>query len=227
VAIDWSKNKQSIVFALSPHCQYCTNGAPFFRCLIEKIEKSNIAKTVAVFSEPDNAGKEYLRSIGVKIHEIYQVPLKSIGIMATPGIFIVNDEGVVTRHWQGEPDVKAQFQIYDTLNIDIDALPERIGEVTRVNSSTLDKAIQDNADITIIDVNDRDIFNDGHIPGAINIPADEIEARAKDELSPLKTQIIYHRDMTSSCFAAGVLSKLHKYPKVAILNQGNVNVPTK
>ena len=61
----------------------------------------------------------------------------------------------------------------------------------RVTVDELKNMLDNKADIVVVDVRSKEIYNAGHIPGAISMPfADEIKAR-HGELPQDKTIILY------------------------------------
>lgn len=77
--------------------------------------------------------------------------------------------------------------------------------------------------VMVLDIQEREKFRKEHIPGAINIPSDELEARAEDELS--KSDLIVIVDCacdgtnTASLMKHSTLVVLG-FPNVAVLDQG-------
>ena len=55
-------------------------------------------------------------------------------------------------------------------------------------------------DVVVLDVRSREGYNEGHLPGAVHIPFDELPARAR-ELSKGKTVIPYCWDVTCTLSA--------------------------
>lgn len=77
--------------------------------------------------------------------------------------------------------------------------------------------------VILLDIQEREKFKKEHIPGAINIPSDELEARAEDELS--KSALIVIVDCacdgtnTASLMKHSTLVALG-FPNVAVLDEG-------
>ncbi|MDH4330862.1 MAG: rhodanese-like domain-containing protein [Candidatus Moranbacteria bacterium] len=67
---------------------------------------------------------------------------------------------------------------------------EDIAKVSFLNPAQVNIAIQNDYSAIILDVRSKKDFENGHIRGAINIPADEIEKR-KNEISSAKELIMY------------------------------------
>lgn len=99
IGVDWKKNHQTLVLAISTTCHFCKDSVPFYRRL-GGIEKS--VKMVAVLPQSVSEGKEYLEGKGVRVDDIRQVQLNTVGVKATPTLLLVNDVGVVTNIWVGK-----------------------------------------------------------------------------------------------------------------------------
>ena len=108
--VDWAKNKKTLVLYVSATCKYCTESAPFYQKLIQE-RSSNDVKFVAVMPQPVAEGREYLNKLGVKIDEVYQSPLQSIGVRSTPTLLLVDNTGVVTDSWVGKLQPERENQV--------------------------------------------------------------------------------------------------------------------
>ncbi|HEX8890091.1 MAG TPA: hypothetical protein VF779_13120 [Pyrinomonadaceae bacterium] len=97
--IDWSKNKQTLVLALSNSCHFCSESAPFYQRLVK--ERGSNIRLVAVLPQPVTEGEDYLNSLGVSVDEVKQASLASISVRGTPTLMLVNAEGVVVSQWVG------------------------------------------------------------------------------------------------------------------------------
>lgn len=62
--------------------------------------------------------------------------------------------------------------------------------LNRIDGDELQKMMKDGKQITIVDVREPELFANGHVPGAINIPYDTAKARILKELSP-KDRIVF------------------------------------
>ena len=77
--------------------------------------------------------------------------------------------------------------------------------------------------VMVLDIQERKKFREGHIPSAINIPSDELEARAEDELS--KSDLIIIVDC--ACDGTNTVSLIRHstlvtlgFSNVAVLDEG-------
>lgn len=50
----------------------------------------------------------------------------------------------------------------------------------RVSATELHRMLQENVDVTVVDVRPKERFANGHVPGALNIPLASIEERIPD-----------------------------------------------
>ena len=107
LGLDWAKNHRTLVLAISTSCHFCTDSVPFYRKL--GAEDKGV-KMVAVLPQAISESKDYLDVKGVRVDEIKQAPLNTLGVRATPTLLLVDGAGVVTDVWVGklQPDQEAQ-----------------------------------------------------------------------------------------------------------------------
>lgn len=111
--VDWGRNGQTLVLAISTHCHFCTESTPFFRQIAK--EKKKDIKLLAVLPESASEGEQYLSREGVHVDRVSQVSLASAGIAGTPTMFLVDSGGVVTHFWAGKLDPPVQEQVLSLL----------------------------------------------------------------------------------------------------------------
>jgi hypothetical protein len=107
--VDWSRNGETLVLAISTHCHFCTESTPFFRRISE--EKRKDIKLLAVLPESTAEGEQYLSREGVHVDNISQVSLDGAGLAGTPTMLLVDSSGVVKHLWFGKLDPSAQEQV--------------------------------------------------------------------------------------------------------------------
>jgi hypothetical protein len=100
--VDWQRNGESLVLALSPQCHFCSESAPFYQRLVKESEASGDARLVGLFPNQVEDGERYLASLGVRLPEVRRGPFPKLGIEATPTLLLVNQEGVVSHVWIGK-----------------------------------------------------------------------------------------------------------------------------
>lgn len=112
--IDWGKNGQTLILALSTHCHFCTESAPFFRRLGDEARKN--VNMVAVLPESVAESEQYLKNEGVHVDQVKQASPGSIGVRGTPTMLLVNGRGAVTRVWVGKLGPRDQEQVLSVLS---------------------------------------------------------------------------------------------------------------
>lgn len=97
--VDWNKNGQTLILALSDKCKYCTESAPFYQRLVKGRGKTSI---VAVLPQPVEQGRKYLESLGVNIDDVRQVSFPAVGLRGTPTLILADNNGVAIESWMGK-----------------------------------------------------------------------------------------------------------------------------
>jgi hypothetical protein len=107
LGVDWKRNHRTLVLAISTTCHYCKDSVPFYQKLGAA---GNDVKMVAVLPQPVAEAQQYLGGAGVRVDDVRQVSLNTLGVRGTPTLLLVNDVGVVTDVWVGklQPDQEAQ-----------------------------------------------------------------------------------------------------------------------
>jgi hypothetical protein len=98
--IDWGKSDRTIVLALSTTCHFCTDSAPFYQKLAH--DKRTDVRIVALFPQSVREGRTYLDNLGIKVDEVTQSPLNSVGAVATPTLLLVDRQGTIVDSWVGK-----------------------------------------------------------------------------------------------------------------------------
>jgi rhodanese-related sulfurtransferase len=218
--VDWAKSDQTLVMALSKSCHYCTESGPFYQKVVARLTAAGKMRTIAVLPQTLNESEQYLKQLGVFPQEVFQISLRSIGISAAPTLLLVDKAGVIVDMWVGLLNTHRQLSLFRRLDIETNELATDSSGTTSIDVSELKRAMARKEPIVVLDVEDRDIYHVGHIPGAVNIPSDELEARANDELPQTGTIVVYCRNLELSGHAADMLVKNNGFKRVSILKGG-------
>lgn len=105
--VDWSKNEQTLVMAISSTCHFCTESAAFYR----DIRARTHVHTVAVLPQSINEGRSYLSNLGVQVDEVLQAALSSIDVNGTPTLMLVGRDGTVIRAWIGKLPPESEKEV--------------------------------------------------------------------------------------------------------------------
>jgi hypothetical protein len=97
--VNWNKNGQTLILALSENCKFCTESAPFYQRLVKERGKTSL---VAVLPQPVEQGRKYLESLGVDISDVRQVSFPAVGLRGTPTLILADNNGVAIESWIGK-----------------------------------------------------------------------------------------------------------------------------
>jgi rhodanese-related sulfurtransferase len=214
--VEWSGKGQTLVMALSTECHFCSESAPFYQRLVRDLTTKGGVRVVAVLPQTVEEGREYMRKLGVTVGEVRQLDLASLGLQGTPTLILADGTGIVSDVWTGKLMTQQEHALYQRLQLEDSAAADEF-----ISASDLKRMLKDK-NLLVVDVDNRDLFRVNHIPGALNIPLDELEVRASDELSSEKRIVVYchvcEQD-TDSDMAHGILRK-NGFNQVSILKGG-------
>lgn len=111
--MDWSKNGQTLVLAISTQCHFCKESTPFYRRLEQEVGKR--IKIIAALPQPVADAEQYLKGEGVRVDQVKQISPMALGVRGTPTMLLVNSGGVVTRVWSGKLPPEEQDQVLSIL----------------------------------------------------------------------------------------------------------------
>lgn len=190
--IDWADNKQTLLLFLSTDCRFCSESAPFYQRLVQATIGQRDIRLVAVLPQEVNRSREYLKELGLSIEEVKQASFKSIGVRATPTLTLVDSAGVVISAWIGRLAAGQESEVLSRLKVDGGSqVTAAQGSQTSIEPVELKRALDGGNRIVVLDVRDREDYAQEHIPGARNIPFDELDIRAGNELSDSDLIVIY------------------------------------
>jgi len=108
--VDWSKNSQTLLLALSQNCHFCSESAPFYQRLAEERAQRGNTRLIAVLPQTVGEAQKYLSDLGISVDEVRQAPLSSLGVVGTPTLVLVNRDGIATNVWRGKlpSDIESQ-----------------------------------------------------------------------------------------------------------------------
>jgi peroxiredoxin len=98
--INQSQNK-TLVLALSTNCHFCSESAPFYRNLLNRLEERGVG-VVALFPQPRAEAAEYLKKLDLPIANVQQADFRDIPVAGTPTLILVDQRSVVTNVWVGK-----------------------------------------------------------------------------------------------------------------------------
>ena len=107
--VDWAKNGRTLVMAISTQCHFCADSLPLF----QKITKDSgcHVKTLALLPQTKADAEDYLSKGGVRVDDVRQVTLDSIGVRGTPTLLLVDAAGTVTNAWYGKLSSDQEYEL--------------------------------------------------------------------------------------------------------------------
>ena len=110
--VDWKKNGQTLILALSDKCHFCTESAPFYQRLVKQRGKTSL---VAVLPQPVDQGRKYLEGLGVAIDDVRQVSFPAVGLRGTPTLILADNNGVAIESWIGRLQPNREEELLERL----------------------------------------------------------------------------------------------------------------
>jgi rhodanese-related sulfurtransferase len=220
--VDWARNRQTLIVVLNQGCQLCSENAPFYQRLARELVGKDDVEIIAVMPGSVSESEEYLRGIGVSVDLVRQAPLETVGVTGTPTLILVNHEGIVTGVWIGELTASQESMLIARINPRSE--PEKNSgtkETAIIDERELKHRIDTKQPVIVLDLNDRPAYAAAHIPGARNLPLDELEVRAPNELPHSDLLVLYCscRQNDASLKAREMLVK-KGFLNVVVLNGG-------
>ena len=177
----------SVVLITSPACGACLASTPVLQRIYRTSRGLAVRFVVAV---PDiERSRSYLRESGLGGSKTVDWRDLTLSPLGTPTIALVDPNGVVQRTWLGPFDsAESEADLLSALRSPAEVRPptRRLSSGERI--LTLDEAKRLAAStaktFTVVDTRKRDQFAVEHLPGSINIPMSELQARALFELDP-------------------------------------------
>jgi rhodanese-related sulfurtransferase len=234
--VNWEENKKTLAFFLKKDCTYCESSAPFYRLLIEEASKRGV-KLLAVLPNSVEEGRDYVKSLGLPIQDIYSGALESFKIQGTPTVTLLDNTGTVISVLVGGVTAAREQEMREELIPLFDAeivrrvsskkYPQGLtgaageGGPIDIDAAELKKLIDAKEQVTVIDVDEREDYRKEHIPGAKNFPSDELFARAEREIPKSERVVVYCRCEGYGSSAAARSELLNQgYAQVLILKEG-------
>lgn len=112
--MDWKGNGNTLVLALAPGCDSCSESAPFYRRLIAELPTGRVHLT-AVVPETAEEGREYLRSLNIEIDDVREGSFQSLKIKGTPTLILVDERGEVRNVWLGRLPKDKEQEVIDII----------------------------------------------------------------------------------------------------------------
>ena len=199
--IDFSKTDQTLLLVLDRNCGFCKQETPFYRRLAEKSQTTGV-RVIGVFQHDLKDGKQYLSDEGINVTETTRIRFTSLLIDSTPTVILLNRNGNLIGRWIGALSDPIRDYVVSILGMNETLIRLANSPYLRlgnrktpplISAASLKTKLKAENTTTILDIDDRVLFGQRHLSGAVNIPADEVYARAQNELSPSRLIVLYSR----------------------------------
>lgn len=107
-----ASSDRTLILALSNTCRFCTESAPFYKKVAQMRPGTRL---VAVLPQPVSEGQRYLAKLGVSVDEVTQLNLDKIGVLGTPTIVLIDNDGIIKQSWVGKLSPDAERSVLNAL----------------------------------------------------------------------------------------------------------------
>jgi thioredoxin-related protein len=110
--VDWAKNGQTLILALSTTCHFCTESGPFY----QRVAKERAGtRLIALMPQSVEESRQYLNKLGIEVSEVRQSQTGALGVTGTPTLILVNNEGAVINSWVGRLPAEKEAEVLSNL----------------------------------------------------------------------------------------------------------------
>ena len=112
----WSTHDGTLVLVMRADCRFCQESLPFYHRL-RALENANQLRVhvLAVMPDDRTTGQPFLAANGVDGDSMFDVPLKTLHVSATPTILLVDPRGQVASAWIGHLAPKGEQDVVDMI----------------------------------------------------------------------------------------------------------------
>jgi hypothetical protein len=235
--INWAEQGRTLVIAMQVGCHWCEESADFYRDILASNSK-NTFHAVAVLPQSALESKVFLDSLGVHFSDLRQAEIRTLGVSGTPTLILVDRTGHVESSWVGKLLSEQENAVFKELGVKrVSAGP---GDKTPMSGALdsdaftgkeLHRMTQTQHFVPVIDIRPRANFNKSHIAGSLNIPLDELEARAEHEVPKDVSAVMYcdyyaacerklkAQGVSSYCSLGRLVLEKHGFSRIKILKE--------
>jgi hypothetical protein len=200
--VQWAIHQRTLIFALQEACPYCEASMPLYKELLAASQNGTTFHPVAIFPRGEAIGRVVLKKHGVEMDDVRGGDLDRLGVVGTPTLILVGSDGRIARVWSGKLSQRQEDEVFQALQI---ARRNYSGELLReikpgedvIKLAEFSRVYRS---VPVIDSRYRYLFRGSHIVGALNIPDNELEARAQHEISK-DAEVILVCDYCLACTA--------------------------
>jgi rhodanese-related sulfurtransferase/thiol-disulfide isomerase/thioredoxin len=189
--IDWSKSEQTLVLVLREGCSFCFDSIPFYKKLVNETQGHQRVRLLVVMPTEVGIAQSYLKSVGLPMLEVKQATQQSLGVPGTPTLILVNNQGSIINAWVGKLDPKQELEVLAQLFSSEIRTDTSDNKMIHIDPQDAKNLVDSKGHSVILDIRDRVDYAQEHIKDSLNIPYDELEVRAINEISVSDFVIVY------------------------------------
>jgi rhodanese-related sulfurtransferase/thioredoxin-related protein len=194
--LDFSASKQTLLLALDKNCRFCAEESPFYQEVIEAARAKGV-RVVIAFPHSIEDGKQYLAEHHIAASDVVKVRFKSLGVAGTPTLFLLDSAGTIIGKWFGTLPEPVHNYVIRILGSNADDIRKDSSPFLTWGSASLPPGVKLDTvnlqSVIILDIADRKEFAREHIVGSVNLPVDEVYARALNEVPGANMIVIFSR----------------------------------
>jgi hypothetical protein len=200
--VDWSRSPRTLVMAITTSCPACEAGLSDYKVLATT-SLSQAVRLVVVGAERADRLRLWLSAASIHPDYVVSVPdLSQWGITIVPTIMIVNSSGIVTDIVAHRPAPEQLERLRARLTDRMASSPiNEPAEPPLISSQELAQRLASPGTL-VVDPRSRQNFRRVHRPGAINVPVDELMARASEVVSARSVLVDCARTSSDQCLKA-------------------------
>jgi len=205
-ATHWNQATRHLVLVVTTSCPACRQSAPLYEALSRRAKDSQDTRLVVVSNEPVDAVRGWLDVNAIQPEEIVQVEdLAEVGVFLVPTLLIVDQKGGVTDVVVGQLSAKQEEELRARVDDPLGSVPlDYSSASSEIDETTLGHLL-DTLGPLVVDIRDRDAYEQDPGVATVNIPGQELSARAPIELSRSRPLIVdCSGGVVASCHAAAV-----------------------
>ena len=180
--MDLTERPYTFFLFLSPDCEVCRQSASSHERLLSEAASRSVSMFVALPTARE--GQSFLASVGITDAKTIGWRDLNMRVVGTPSLVLADRNGIVLRVWLGKLDAVAESAVLDAIRdptrVSLPVRRLRSGELLLKPDELRRIALTRN--VKIISIRQRGSFARDHASEAINIPLDELAARAPIEL---------------------------------------------
>jgi thiol-disulfide isomerase/thioredoxin len=111
--IDFSKNRHTVLVAISSHCEVCETDIPNYQALERSVQ--NDFKVVYITSDDEKAAGDFFRRNGLRGPVLFSQRFANYGIQKAPTVQIVDTNGVISHLFNGNLTLGEKEILHATL----------------------------------------------------------------------------------------------------------------